>query len=93
MIAQKYVDLLSKAGRSSENQIIYFPYPVTGIQGLVSQVSQVYGNTNVSAMNITSSGLASFQESVSKEFANLDSLEEKQVPSDKGKEEAFSDLN
>jgi len=100
MIAQKYIELLSKAGRSSENQVIYFPYPVRGIQGLISEVSKVYGKTNVSAMsNLSSSALASYQDAISKEFSSLDSaldLNEKPTGSvEKGKEDndVFADLN
>jgi len=92
--------LLSKAGRSSENQVIYFPYPVRGIQGLISEVSKVYGKTNVSALsNMSSSALANYQQAIAKEFSSLESSldigEKPIVVPGKGKEEKeiFADLN
>jgi len=81
MIAQKYIDMLLRTGKSIEQQVIYLPYPVQGIEGLVGEISKTYGNFTSSVISpLSSNSFSNFQSSLEIEDIDLLSFEQQQQP-------------
>ena len=104
MIAQKYIDMLLRTSRTIEEKEIYIPYPVTGLEGIIGQVSKHYGNFNSPTITpLSEKSFSNFQSSLEgNDLISLDQpIQPQQQPRiqppqiEKGKEEVdeFSDLN